>query len=355
MTHGPGGSPHVGELIVIGGLEDVEVAADAKASAVPVPSQRRNPLTAVLVRARKPRPDRVGVPQGSDGARRRRPPSTPVAIYGAALSIGAALLLGFLADLTFIGALHHNRDQRIGYAALRYELAKGEAPVGPLDHNGKPLPLGAPVALLVIPEIGVHEVVFEGTTSGVLEKGAGHARSSLLPGQAGTAIILGRKAAYGGPFRDIGKLLPGQTFTATTGQGTSTYRVLDVRLAGDPVPPAPAAGAGRLQLITAAGAAYQPNGLLRVDADLVSTPQGAPVVGFNIAPLAKAEGPLQGDSSVLVVLVLWAQALLIAAALVAWARVRWGVWEAWVVGLPLLAALGLAVADRVAQLLPNLM
>jgi hypothetical protein len=47
--------------------------------------------------------------------------------------------------------------------------------------------------------------------------------------------------------------------------------------------------------------------------------------------------------------------LLIAAALVAWARVRWGVWEAWVVGLPLLAALGLAVADRVAQLLPNLM
>jgi hypothetical protein len=224
-----------------------------------------------------------------------------------------------------------------------------------LDSKGKPLPLGAPVALLTIPDIGLKEVVFEGTTAGVLEKGAGHARSTLLPGQAGTSIILGRRAAYGGPFRNIGRLLPGQQITATTGQGVSTYKVLDVRRAGDPVPPAPAAGGGRLQLITAAGPAYQPNGLIRVDADLVSASLPAPVVGFNIAPLAPAEGPLKGDSSVLIVLVLWAQALLVAAALVAWARVRWGAWEAWIVGIPVLLALGLAVADRVAQLLPNLM
>lgn len=293
-------------------------------------------------------------PQAEPAVPVRRRPTAGAAIYGAALSIAAVLLLGFAADLTFVGALHHNRDQRVGYSALRLELAKGKAPVGPLDYLGQPLPNGSPVALLDIPEIGLHEVVFEGTTSRVLEMGAGHARSTMLPGQAGTSVIMGRRAAYGGPFRDIGGLRPGEEFTATTGQGKSTYKVLDVRRAGDPIPAAPAAGSGRLQLITATGPAYQPNGVLRVDADLVSATQPAPVVTFNIAPLAKAESPLQGDSSVLGALVLWAEALLVAAGLIAAARVRWGSWQAWIVGLPLLSALGLAVADRVAQLLPNL-
>lgn len=320
--------------------------AAPEAEAVPTARTRRgSPLTWLLARARASRPGRPA----------RRQPSAGAAVYGAALSITAALLLGFAADLTFVGALHHNRDQRVGYAALRLELAKGKAPVGPLDYSGRPLAMGAPVALLNIPEIGLHEVVFEGTTSRVLEMGAGHARSTLLPGQGGTSVIMGRRAAYGGPFRDLGTLRRGQEFTTTTGQGKSVYRVLDVRRAGDPVPAAAAAGAGRLQLITATGPAYQPNGVLRVDADLVTPTQPAPVVTFNIAPLAESESPLQGDSSVLIALVLWTEALLVAAGLVAAARIRWGFWQAWIVGLPLLTTLGLAVSDRVAQLLPNLM
>jgi sortase A len=285
----------------------------------------------------------------------RRPPSPAIAIYGAAVSIVAVLLLGFVADLSVVGSLHHDRDQRIAYAQLRFELAKGTAPIGPLDSLGHPVAMGDPLALLEIPQIGLTEVVSEGTTAGVLEKGVGHARSSVLPGQVGTSVLMGRRAAFGGPFRDLALLRKGQQFTVTTGQAKSTFRVLDVRHAGDPIPAAPAAGAGRLQLITATGPMYRPTGVVRVDADLVTAVQGAPTLTVNIAPLLKAEYPLQGDPSVLMPLVLWAQALLIAAALVAWARVRWGFWQSWIVGVPLLSMLGLAVADRVAQLLPNLM
>ena len=53
-------------------------------------------------------------------------------------------------------------------------------------------------------------------------------------------------------------------------------------------------------------------------------------------------------------LVLWGQALLLAAFGVA-GRVRWGGWQAWVVGIPVLGALGATIADQIARLLPNLL
>ncbi len=54
-------------------------------------------------------------------------------------------------------------------------------------------------------------------------------------------------------------------------------------------------------------------------------------------------------------LVLWGQALLVAALALAWARIRWGGWQTWLVGVPVLGALGLAAADQAARLLPNLL
>jgi sortase A len=296
----------------------------------------------------------VVLPPPATAAAEKSPVPASVAIYGAAMSILAALLLGFLADLTFVGALHHNRDQHVEYAALRLALANGVAPIGPANYDGVLLGPATPVALLKIPEIGLNEVVLEGTTSGVLMKGAGHLRTTAMPGQAGVSEVMGRRAAYGGPFRDIATLRPGAELTVITGQGTSTFKVLDVRHEGDPNPSLPA-GASRLVLVTATGPALRPTGVVHVDAELTSAVQPTPPPFSGVPRLTDAERPLRGDPSVLTVLVLWGQALVIAAGLVAWARLRWGRWQTWIVGLPLLATLGLAVADRVAQLLPNLM
>jgi hypothetical protein len=35
--------------------------------------------------------------------------------------------------------------------------------------------------------------------------------------------------------------------------------------------------------------------------------------------------------------------------------VRWGRWQAWIVGVPVLLAVGLAVADLASSFLPNLL
>jgi hypothetical protein len=52
------------------------------------------------------------------------------------------------------------------------------APAGQVDDGGRLLALGTPVAVLDVPRIGVHEVVGEGTTAGVLHR----ARSAPPPG-----------------------------------------------------------------------------------------------------------------------------------------------------------------------------
>ncbi len=276
-------------------------------------------------------------------------------VYGTALCTLAALVFGLLVDIGPIGDLRHDRDRETAYAAFRLDLAQGTAPVGQTDVNGKLLQLGRPVALLSIPQLGMTEVVREGTTSGVLEQGPGHRRDTPMPGQAGTSVLMGRQSGFGGPFGHIGELRPSETFSLTTGQGKhQTYRVLDVRRAGDPVPPAPALGKGRLILITADGTPFMPSGTLLVDADLISTVQPAPARPLGGNDIGRSEGLMGTDPSAWMPLVLWGEALLLAAVALSLARVRWGRWQAWIVGVPVLLALGLAVSDQVARLLPNL-
>jgi sortase A len=275
-------------------------------------------------------------------------------VAGVALCLVAVIALGFVVDLLILGALRHNRDQQTRYADFRYALANGTAPVGQADQDGRLLPLGTPVAVLTVPQIGLREVVLEGTTAGVLRGGPGHLRDTVLPGQAGTSVIMGRRGTYGGPFRHLDQLRAGDTFTVTTGQGDQQYRVLDLRRAGDPVPAPPTDGAGRLVLTTTDGSSLLPNGVLRVDADLTSGAQPTPARMLDRSARPPAEQPMGTDRSVWVPLVFWAQALLLAAAVITWSRLRWGRWQSWIVGVPVLAALGLAVADQAVGLLPNL-
>lgn len=277
-------------------------------------------------------------------------------VASTAALILSVTLLGFCLYVGLLSRLHYDRAQHDAYADFRAQLAQATAPVGPVqpDDPKALLPLGTPVAVLGIPEIGLRDVVFEGTSGHVLENGPGHLRSTVLPGQAGTSEILGRAAAYGGPFARLAELNPGDPFTVTTGQGVHNYVVLDVRRAGDPQPTPLATGRGRLILATADGVPFLPSGVLRVDANLVSPAQPTPPTVLTTAQLPPAEQALHGDPSSWIPLVLWGQGLLVAAVVIAWARTRWGRWQVWIVTVPVLGFLGLAVADQAAGLLINL-
>jgi sortase A len=293
-------------------------------------------------------------PQRSQALARRAAPARLVA--STAVLILAATLLGFAAWLAGGSRLYYDRVQHDDYASFRTELAQATAPTGPTDPADpkRLLAFGTPVAVLSIPQIGLNAVVLEGTTSQVLEGGLGHLRDTQMPGQAGVSEIMGRRAAYGGPFARLSSLNPGDIFTVTTGQGVTRYRVLDVRRAGDLVPPL-TPGRGRLILATADGPPFAPTGVLRVDADTVSSPQPAPAMVLSAADLTPSELAFGTEPIAWVPLVLWGQALVLAAAGISWLGSRWGRWQAWTVAVPVLGYFGLEVADQVTRLLPNLM
>jgi sortase (surface protein transpeptidase) len=272
------------------------------------------------------------------------------------LIVLGVITLSVAAELMVVSRFQHRSAQQSALDSFRKSLAKGTAPVGQKDSSGHHLlALGTPVALLDIPAIGVHEVVLEGTTAGVLKSGPGHRRNSALPGQVGSSVVFGRQASFGGPFKRLDELRAGNRITVTTGQGVSKYRVVGRRYKGDPVPPPPASGSGRLVLVTAAGTQFVPSGELRVDADLVTPANPAPAAVITAAAMAPSEEVMAADTSTPWALVLWLQALVAAAVGVVWSWNRWGHHQTWIVFVPLITLLGFAVAGEFTKLLPNLL
>lgn len=258
------------------------------------------------------------------------------------------LLVWVFAYLLVLSGFEQGHQQARLYGELRTALALGEAP------TGAPIATGTPVALLDAPRAGIdHLVVVEGTDPHALQHGPGHAAGSVLPGQAGTSVLLGRSLSFGAPFGRVPSLRVGDAVTVTTVQGRFTYRVSGVRRSGDPVPPAPTAGAGRLVLVTAAGPGrLTPSDTVYVDAALDGTAQPA-------GPTAAADpqgAPLASDHGLttLALLALALQLLVAALAWSAWARVRWSAVAAWVTGVPVVVAALWVTSSVATRLLPNL-
>ena len=209
------------------------------------------------------------------------------------------------------------------------------------------------MAVFSIPKIGLSAVVLQGTTGSVLENGPGHLRDTQLPGQVGITVIMGRRAAYGGPFSKLSSLNPGDSLTVVTGQTVAQFKVLGLRRGGDPSPP-PANGQSRLILVTADGAPFAPSGMLYVDADLTSKPQPAPPMVLSAADLTPSENAMGTETQAWLPIVLWGQLLLLLTLALSLIWNYWGKWQTWVIAVPVVGYLVLSVADEVTRLLPNL-
>ena len=263
------------------------------------------------------------------------------------LVLCASLLLHF----AVVSRLQQSAAQQRSFDRFRADLANGVLPIGPNDADGNALVGGTPVAQLEIPALELSQVVVEGTSSGDLFNGPGHLRNTPLPGQAGTSAIVGRRAAYGGPFGQLRELEAGDAIVVTTGQGEFEYSVIGVRREGDPLPDPVEADGSRLVLATADGAPFIPEGVLRVDAELDGEAVGGAARSSRLDPYERL---MAGDTNSLWRLALWLQALIAAAVTSVWAWHRWGRAQAWIVCFPPLMLIGLFTSGELARLLPNL-
>lgn len=289
--------------------------------------------------------------------RGRRPQPIRPELPGLAVSViqvamaGALVAFWLLGFALGLGGLQAERGQQLRYDELRRTLAEGTTPTGGVIEPG------TPIALLVAPRIGLRQVVVEGTAAEDLRAGPGHRRDSPLPGQAGTSVVYGRVIMFGAPFLRVRTMRTGDTITVTTGQGTFTYAVDNVRRAGDPLPDPVAAGAGRLTLISAEGvswrAGWAPDRLIYVDAALQGRP--APDAADRPTLIPEPETAMARSPAAWTPLVLWLQVLALGAFGAAWARARWGGVQAWLTFVPVILVGLWAAGDSALQLLPNLM
>jgi sortase A len=92
---------------------------------------------------------------------------------------------------------------------------------------------GAPIARLVIPSIGLDEIVVEGVGDDELNAGPGHLPGSAVPGDAGNAVISAHRDRH---FSTLGDLRIGERVYTETTSGRTGWIVTKRRVvrAGKP-------------------------------------------------------------------------------------------------------------------------
>jgi sortase A len=89
---------------------------------------------------------------------------------------------------------------------------------------------GDPLGRIVMPSIGVSEIVVEGIDADDLRAGPGHYPQTPLPGERGTVAIAGHRTTYGAPFRRIDQLDGGDRIELRMPYGRFAYRVERTRI-----------------------------------------------------------------------------------------------------------------------------
>lgn len=366
------------------GRADAETASEDRAarppgdaSTEPLPtaaraSPARQPTRAPIVRrGGTPRPSSVvalGAPASgpvavADPSPVSEPASEPVRprATGPAVRRTAALvatgfglvLLLFGVYLFGLSGLVHQRAQAGLLADLRTVIQVG--PPVPEQVDGRlalppPPERGSPVALLRIPSLGVSEIVVEGSRSADTTAGPGHVPASPLPGEPGTSVVVGHRTAYGGPFRRLDRLAPGDEVLATTAVGTFAYRVREVVVVEPGEPDRLAvAGSPGLTLTTS-----DPPGVASARLSVLAELDGEPLAPFRARArgLDAADLGLAGEAVALAPLLIWAQLLLVACICTARLYGRWSRRSTYLLTTPVLLVLLLLAFESLQRLLP---
>jgi len=124
--------------------------------------------------------------------------------------VGYALFWIGGATLTFTGGRYATGAWRQQEARLQWQEAEARSVVAFARHAASadarasvPTVTGAPVARLLIPRLGLDEIVLEGVDDDVLNAGPGHLPGSALPGEQGNAVISAHRDRHFSRLSDL--------------------------------------------------------------------------------------------------------------------------------------------------------
>jgi sortase A len=87
---------------------------------------------------------------------------------------------------------------------------------------------GEPVGRIIIPAVGLDEVVLEGVDQAQLEAGPGHVPETVLPGEPGNTVISAHRDRH---FHSLGRVAVGDTVITETRAGSERWVVTQLRVA----------------------------------------------------------------------------------------------------------------------------
>ena len=302
-------------------------------------------MSTVLETRTNERNDEITVPLAAvakTSPRPRHARSITIVARRGALALGITVV-AFLAFGIWFSGLAHARSQVGLQRRFRAELTNAQAPIGGA------IAAGAPVAILDVPRIGVHEVVVEGARSAQLRDGPGHLVGSSLPGQPGNAVIAGRHTTYGAYFGRLGSLHAGDTIRVTTGQGNATYTVLGIaKVKSEDGSVFADHGDNRLTLFTA-DSRIDAGGRLVVSARLTGDAFPAQALRRTLDPAGLG---LTGERDAIGTVLVWLELLGALTLVGVFALTRWSRLKTWIVFAPGIAVLAWLVFENAMRLLP---
>lgn len=141
---------------------------------------------------------------------------------GLVFILAGGVLTTFAGSRYISGAVAQDRARREWDAMSARAAFEGAAASAHREHEVAVVH-GAPVARLLIPTIGLDEIVLEGIDDEALNGGPGHYPGSPLPGRAGNSIISAHRDRH---FRNLGRVGVGDTIVTQSGVKTTQWIVV---------------------------------------------------------------------------------------------------------------------------------
>jgi len=144
-----------------------------------------------------------------------------------AVCLAGGLLLTFAGERYAVGLVKADRARQAWDAAAAARAVMTARIAASRSDSREPLIDGAPVARLIIPRIGLDEIVLEGVDGDDLNALPGHLPESAMPGDAGNAVISAHRDRH---FRHFDALRVGDTITTESRGSRSAWVVVATRI-----------------------------------------------------------------------------------------------------------------------------
>src|SRR5919204_2989522 len=146
------------------------------------------------------------------------------ALIGYALFCVGGATTAFVGGRYTLGELERQEARRAwDEAEARAVVALARRSVALATNSAIPIAPGSPVAHLVIPRIGLDEIVLEGVDGESLNAGPGHLPGSAFPGERGNSIISAHRDRH---FARMDEVQVGDTLLTESGQYQNAWLVV---------------------------------------------------------------------------------------------------------------------------------